>query len=71
MCQCVLADCCWWNCCGEMCAGWHDALFCISCWLCKPAEMTNPSCCSMCVWTGYGGNCFCYGILCCAPEYVK
>lgn len=24
----------------------------------------------MCVWTGFGGNCICYGELCCAPEAV-
>lgn len=31
----------------------------------------DPDCCKMCVWTGWGGNCLCYGELCCAPEAVK
>lgn len=35
MCQCLLCDCCWWNCCG-VCAGVHHAYFCASFWCCKP-----------------------------------
>jgi hypothetical protein len=71
MCQCVILDCWWWNCCGAFCAGLHDALFLISCWLMKPPEMSNQQCCVVGEWTGYGGNCFCYGSLCCAPDFVK
>ena len=73
MCQCMCCDCWWVNYCGVCCAGWHSALFCISCWLCKPMEMQNfdPDCCRLCAWTGYGGNFFCYGGVCCAPEGVK
>ena len=33
--------------------------------------MTNPDCCNMCMWTGWGGNFFCHGGVCCAPDYVK
>lgn len=71
MCQCVLCDCCWWNFCGECCAGWSINLCCVGCWACKPVEMTNPSCCSMCTCTGWGKNFFCWGAICCVPEYVK
>lgn len=71
MCQCVLCDCCWWNFCGECCAGWMAAYCCLGCWLCKPIEMSNPACCSICTCTGCGHNCFFYGILYCAPDYVK
>ena len=31
----------------------------------------DPGCCHCCDgWTGYGGNFFCYGGVCCAPHYV-
>lgn len=33
--------------------------------------MTNPACCSVCTCTGCGGNLCCYGIIYCAPDYVK
>lgn len=73
MCQCVLCDCFWWNVCGVPCAGIHHACFCFSYWCCKPAELADfdPDCCKVCEWTGWGGNCLCYGELCCAPEAVK
>lgn len=71
MCQCVILDCWWCNCCGEMCAGWTEALLCMSCWILKPQEMSNQACCSCCTWTGCGNNFFCYGGICCAPDYVK
>ncbi len=32
--------------------------------------MRDPNCCNV-GWTGYGGNLFCYGSLCCAPDYVR
>ena len=70
MCQCVLCDCCWWNVCGVCCAGLHLALCCVSCWLCKPDEMTNQECCQICTFTGCGKNVFFHGMLCCAPDYV-
>ena len=73
MCQCIVCDCWWINLCGAPCAGWHNAWFLCSCWLCKPLEMLafDPNCCNCCIWTGYGGNCCCYGCLYCAPEAVK
>jgi hypothetical protein len=73
MCQCVICDCWWCNLCGACCAGWHWSFFVISCWVCKPLELVgfDPECCHCCTWTGYGGNFFCYGSLCCAPEAVK
>lgn len=73
MCQCLVCDCWWCNWCGVCCAGWHYAFFCLACWLCKPIEMQNfdPDCCKCLAWTGYGGNFFCYGNVCCAPESVK
>lgn len=71
MCQCVLCDCWWCNFFGVCCAGWHAAYCCASCWLCKPIEMSNPACCTLCNCTGWGHNCFCYGGLWCAPEFVK
>ena len=69
MCQCVLCDCLWWNCYGVCCAGLHQAYCCVSCWLCKPEEMTNQECCDF-GWVGYGGNFFCEGMVLCAPDYV-
>lgn len=73
MCQCVICDCCWWNLCGHCCAGYHIALCFASCWLCKPLGLlqSDPSCCHCCTWTGYGGNCFCYGVVWCAPDALK
>ena len=71
MCQCVVCDCCWWNCFGACCVGWHMAFCCASCWICKPIEMSNPSCCSICNCTGCGEIFFCVGHIWCAPDYVK
>lgn len=73
MCQCVLCDCFWWNCCGICCAGFHQSWFCVAYWCCKPEELTamDPDCCKIGEWTGWGGNCCCYGELCCAPDAVK
>ena len=70
MCQCVLCDCCWWNFCGVCCAGYHIAYCCVSCWMCKPPEMTNQECCECGTCTGYGGNFFCEGMLLFAPDFV-
>lgn len=70
MCQCIIADCWWCNCCGICCAGWLYALCCVSCWLCKPLELINEECCHIGFCAGYGGNLCCYGSVCCAPEYL-
>lgn len=72
MCQCLIADCCWWNFCGA-CAGLHDAMCICSCWLCKPDEIKkeDEACCHCFDCDGFGGNTFCCGTVCCAPRYVK
>ena len=66
----MCCDCWWINLCGVVCGGWHSALLCVSCWACKPGELQaySPNCCECCTWTGIGGNFFCYGGVCCAPE---
>jgi hypothetical protein len=66
----MIADCCWCNYCGVCCAGWLCAFCCISCWLCQPIELGYQPCCQIGTCTGYGGNCFCYGYVCCAPDYI-
>jgi hypothetical protein len=71
MCQCVLCDCWWCNLCGEFCAGAAINFFVLGCWVLKPEDMKNPACCSACTWTGLGDNLFCWGGICCAPDYVK
>lgn len=73
MCQCILCDCWWVNMCGICCAGWHEALLCVSCWACKPAELQDfdPKCCHCCSWRGCGGNLFCWGSVCFAPLALK
>lgn len=71
MCQCIICDCCWWNFCGDCCAGWAKNCCFFGCWSCKPPEMSNPACCSCCTCTGWGANFFCYGVIYCVPDYVK
>lgn len=73
MCQCMLCDCCWWNCFGVCCAGLSQNWICIGYWCCKPQELAalDPDCCKCFSCAGWGGNCFCYGEICCVPEAVK
>ena len=73
MCQFLCCDCWWFNCCGVLCGGWHDAYCVCSFWLFKPAELSNidPDCCHICAFDGLGGNFCCWGNVCCAPESVK
>ena len=74
MCQCILCDCWWCNWCGVCCAGWADHELCCSCWICKPDDllMIDPECCHCCDGcAGYGGNFFCQGSICCAPDWVR
>jgi len=41
--------------------------------VCKPPALANidPECCHICAMDGWGGNCFCWGNICCAPKAVK
>ncbi len=31
----------------------------------------DPECCHILAFDGWGGNCFCYGSVCCASQAVK
>ncbi len=73
MCQCMIADCCWVNCCGVFCAGLAENMLFCSCWICKQPilETIKPGCCICGEMVGLGGNGFCTGYICCAPDWVK
>lgn len=73
MCQFLCCDCWWFNCCGVPCGGLHDAICICSYWLCKPPglQAIDPECCHICAFDGWGGNCFCWGNVCCASDAVK
>jgi len=72
MCQCVVCNCWWFNLCG-VCAGYHEAHICFSCWFCKTQELYafDPFTCHCCQFVGCGNNCFCWGNVMCAPFYIK
>jgi len=40
--------------------------------MCKDDELRKlePECCNF-GWSGYGGNFFCCGVICCAPDAVR
>ena len=72
MCQFLCCDCWWCNWCGAY-AGVHNAACICSYWLCKPDDLSaiDPECCHICACDGWGGNCCCWGDICCAPDSVK
>lgn len=72
MCQCLPCDCWWCNCCG-VCGGFSELMCCFGFWCCKPDEMLRQSsaCCYCCESSGYGGNFFCHGGVCCAPLWLQ
>ncbi len=72
MCQCLPCECWWCNCCGT-CAGFAYLYCCCGFWCCKNDEMKRVSdaCCYCCESSGYGGNFFCYGCVCCAPTWLQ
>ena len=73
MCQCLLCDCWWCNFCGVPCGGVGINYLCFSLWCCKADDYLkiDPTACHCCEFVGIGGNCFCFGDVCCAPEYLK
>jgi hypothetical protein len=73
MCQFLCFDCWWCNFCGIVCGGVHNAICVCSYWLCKPEELAaiDPECCHIMACDGWGGNCFFFGDICCAPDSVK
>lgn len=73
MCQCLICGCCWWNYCGVCCGGCHEAFCVCSYWICKPDDLRliDPVCCHICAFDGWGHNCLCSGIICCAPRSVQ
>lgn len=72
MCQCMVCDCWWMNCCGA-CAGLSDNLCCIGFWCCSPDSFPPEAkkCCFCFESTGFGGNCLCTGGVCCVPDWLK
>ena len=72
MCQCLPCECWWCNCFGT-CGGLAYLLCFCGYWCCKNEEMLrhNLSCCYCCETSGYGYNCFCYGSVCCAPNWLQ
>ena len=72
MCQCLPCECWWCNFFG-VCGGYAQLVCCIGYWCCKPEEMLRHSlaCCYCCESSGYGYNCFCYGSVCCAPNWLQ
>lgn len=73
MCQLLVCDCWWLNCCGIPCGGFNNSACVCSYWLCKPVDLMaiDPECCHICAFDGWGGNSCCWGGICCAPESVK
>ncbi len=73
MCQFVIADCWWHNCCGVICGGWYHAACCCSAWLCMPYHMTqiDPDCCKVGCCVGYGYNHCCWGNVCCITDSFR
>ncbi len=72
MCQFLICDCWWHNCCG-LCGGWYHAACCCSAWLCMPDEMTqiDPDCCKIGWCLGYGYNHCCWGNVCCVTDSFR
>jgi len=70
--QCILLDCLWCNCFGVLCGGLAINYLCCRCWILKPEGQAshNPNCFDF-GWSGLGGNCLCYGYICCAPDGIK
>ena len=73
MCQFLCCECWWFNCCGVICGGCHEAACIYSYWCCKPDDLAaiDPECCHICACDGWGGNGCCWGNVCCAPDAVK
>ena len=72
MCQFLCCGCWWFNLCGIVNGGVHNAACIYSWWLCKPKDLEaiDPACCHICACDGLGGNCCCFGNICCAPGSV-
>lgn len=73
MCQCIMCDCWWINCCEVCLSGLSISFFLLECWLCKPNELQryDNDCCHVCTWVGYGGTMCCVSSILCAPDPVK
>lgn len=73
MCQFVICDCWWHNCCGVLCGGCYHAACCCSAWLCMPDEMTqiDPDCCKIGCCLGYGYNHCWHGNVCCITDSFR
>lgn len=73
MCQFVICDCWWHNCCGVLCGGCYHASCCWSCWLCMPDEMMqiDPDCCKIGCCLGWGYNHCWHGNVCCITDSLR
>jgi hypothetical protein len=69
--QCLPCNCWWCNCFG-VCAGCAHLHNWWGYWCCKPNELLvqSPESCYCCQTTGHGYNCFCFGSVCFAPEWL-
>lgn len=72
MCQCVVCDCWWMNCCGECGFGCTEQLCCIGYWCCQPDSIPpeGKKCCFCCDRVGCGGGVCCVGGICFSPEWL-